>query len=197
MKHQQNNTKYEAILETANDLFWKHGIKRVTIEEICSEARVSKMTFYKYFPNKIELAKTLLQQVFEESMHKFNEILNDNLPFTEKINKIILLKFEAIKNISTEFINDLYKNQEYGLYQYMEEQKKQMLGLFVDFLIDAQHKGQIRKDIKIDFILTYINQGYSLFENKELVSKYDQPQGLIMDFMNFMFYGLLPNEQAG
>lgn len=190
----KNNIKYQAIFKTGKVLFWKHGIKRVTIEEICTEAGVSKMTFYKFFPNKIELAKKLIQQILEESSQQFNEILESNLPFTEKINRIILLKFETTKNISTEFIIDLSKNQEYGLYQYIEEQKKQTLKMFLDFLIKSQKKGYIRKDIKIDFIMAYISYGYSLFDNKELVSKYDNPQDLIMDFMNFMFYGLSPKK---
>jgi len=63
----KNNIKYQAIFKTGKVLFWKHGIKRVTIEEICTEADVSKMTFYKFFPNKIELAKKLIQQILGKS----------------------------------------------------------------------------------------------------------------------------------
>ncbi|MDH5400751.1 MAG: TetR/AcrR family transcriptional regulator, partial [Cyclobacteriaceae bacterium] len=55
------NRKYQAIFETAKELFWKYGIRRVTIEEICKEAGVSKMTFYKFFPNKVALANTILE----------------------------------------------------------------------------------------------------------------------------------------
>ena len=55
MDNLTTNPKYLDIFKTAKDLFWKYGIKRVSIEEICKEAKVSKMTFYKFFPNKIEL----------------------------------------------------------------------------------------------------------------------------------------------
>ncbi len=192
MSNHKTSPKYQSIIAKSKELFWKHGIKRVTIEEICTESQVSKMTFYKFFPNKIELAKTLLQQILEESSQQFNEILSDDIPFTEKINRIIRLKFEATENISTEFINDLYKNKEYGLSEYMEEQRNRTLNLFIEFLSESQRKGDIRKDIKIDFIMDYINHGYTLFENKELASKYDNPQALIMEFINFMFYGLSP-----
>ena len=33
------------LLKIARELFWKHGFKRVSIEEICQKASVSKMTF--------------------------------------------------------------------------------------------------------------------------------------------------------
>jgi AcrR family transcriptional regulator len=192
MSQTKSNPKYEAIIAKGKSLFWKHGIKRVTVEEICLESQVSKMTFYKFFPNKIELAKVLLQQILEESSQQFNKILSDNIPFTEKINRIIRLKFEATENISTEFISDLYKNKEYGLSDYMEAQRNKTLNLFIEFLTQSQEKGDIRKDIKIEFIMDYINYGNSLFENKALASKYDNPQALIMEFMNFLFYGLSP-----
>ena len=49
---QPKNIKYNQILTKGKELFWKYGIKRVAIEEICKQAHVSKMTFYKYFKNK-------------------------------------------------------------------------------------------------------------------------------------------------
>ncbi len=40
----KSNPKRELILSTGKDLFWKFGFRRVTIEEICKEAGISKMT---------------------------------------------------------------------------------------------------------------------------------------------------------
>ena len=50
-----SSPKKEQILKTGKELFWKYGFKLVTIEEICKEAGVSKMTYYKYFTNKITI----------------------------------------------------------------------------------------------------------------------------------------------
>ena len=44
----------------------------MTIEEICGEAKVSKMTLYKFFPNKIELAKVILKKVFDDFEHRLS-----------------------------------------------------------------------------------------------------------------------------
>jgi AcrR family transcriptional regulator len=41
------NLKLARIASTAEKLFMKFGIRRVSVEEICREASVSKMTFYK------------------------------------------------------------------------------------------------------------------------------------------------------
>jgi len=40
------------ILEAAKELFFKHGFKRISIEDICNKADVSRRTFYVYYENK-------------------------------------------------------------------------------------------------------------------------------------------------
>ena len=48
--------------------------------------------------------------------------------------------------------------------------------------------------IKIDFIIFYMKQMSQIIEDEYLISKYDHPQDLIIESMNFFFYGLLPKE---
>jgi len=52
----------------------------------------------------------------------------------------------------------------------------------------------IRQDIKIDFILHYVNNSSQIMDDKHLLSKYDHPHDLIMEMMNFLFYGLSPKK---
>ena len=66
MLNEKENAKREALLNTGRRLFWKYGFKRVTISEICEEADVSKMTYYRCFENKTDLAKTIFDKVVKE-----------------------------------------------------------------------------------------------------------------------------------
>ena len=59
MSENINSKKIGQLVTTAQELMMRHGIHRVTVEEICSDANISKMTFYKYFKNKIELTKSI------------------------------------------------------------------------------------------------------------------------------------------
>ncbi len=74
MRDPKNNHRYVQVLAAARELFWKHGLKRVTVEEICREAGVSKMTFYKFFPNKVTLAKAVYDKEVETGYEKFIEL---------------------------------------------------------------------------------------------------------------------------
>lgn len=188
------NSKYQDIFRTAKELFWKYGIRRVSIEEICKEAGVSKMTFYKFFPNKIELAKTILKVNVGTSLEKFEKVVNGDLSFNEKIKEMLLIKLEGTKDISIEFVSDIYKIPDNGLQQIVQKQAERSFEIFVGFLKDSQKSGLIRKEIKIDFILYYFNQMNHILDDKDLVSKYKHPQDLIMESMNFLFYGLLPRK---
>ena len=49
------------ILKKSSDLFFKHGFRSVSIDDICSELRISKKTFYKYFSQKDLLIERILK----------------------------------------------------------------------------------------------------------------------------------------
>ena len=184
------NAKQQNILKTAHNLFWKHGIRRVSVEEICREAGVSKMTFYKFYPNKIELAKSILENLINASIVKFKTIVESNIAFSEKMKEIFLIKIEGTNNMSIEFINDIYSNPGIGLKEYMDEQYQKSMKITVDFYTRAKENGFIRSDVKIDFIIALSNQILEMMKNKELISQYNSPQDFIIESMNVLFYGI-------
>ena len=67
------------LLKVARELFCKHGFKRVTIEEVCQKAGVSKMTFYRVYSNKIELAKAVYDEEVNKGVQKFKAILAEDI----------------------------------------------------------------------------------------------------------------------
>lgn len=195
MNIKKNNAKYQSIISTGKDLFWKYGIKRVTIEEVCKEAGVSKMTFYKFFPNKIELVKTILDNLIETSIIKLKQITKSKIPFSEKLKELFLMKIEGMNNLSMEFMNDIYSNADTGLKGYMEEQQMNSMGIIINFYKDAQSKGFIRKEVKIDFILAYSAQIFIMMENENLIKQYNQPQDFVLECMNLLFYGIVTGNE--
>ena len=66
--------KREQLIQAAEALFVKHGMRRVAVEEICRQAGVSKPTFYKYFENKAALARRIDELWIEEALQRIDEI---------------------------------------------------------------------------------------------------------------------------
>ena len=51
----------QQIIKTAGEMFFRLGIRSVSIDDICRELGMSKKTFYVYFAGKDELVAQLLQ----------------------------------------------------------------------------------------------------------------------------------------
>ena len=190
MSDYSQNIKYQHLLIAGKDLFWRHGVKRVSVEEICAQAKVSKMTFYKFFKNKKALVITILENTVGVALENYKELIKQDCSFTDKVEQMLKMKLEGTKDISQEFITDIYQSPSLNLLPYMEEMSKKSLALTVDFLLDSQKKGLIRKEIKIEFILYYFNQMLAMTTDTELLSKYKNPQDLIMEATEFFFYGI-------
>ena len=52
----------ERIVDTAYDLFSRHGIRAVGVDTIAAEAGVAKMTLYRHFPSKDDLVLDFLSR---------------------------------------------------------------------------------------------------------------------------------------
>lgn len=186
--------KYYDIVTTAKDLFWKHGFKRVTVEEICTVANVSKMTFYKYFPNKNELAIQIIKDMFDESIKKINDLMLSDISFEEKMKLQVKMKLEATNDISEEFVKDVYGDNDSEVKKYWEKMANDAIDTVMNHYKEAQKKGWMRKDIKIDFIIYVINRFFEFVNDDYLISKYDTMQDLIVEINKFFLYGILPYE---
>src|SRR5574344_1474562 len=99
------NKKKSDILEAAKALFWKYGFKRVSIEEICREAKVSKVTFYKFYPNKIELAKAVLDNGVETATVDFRTRSEKVTSTAKLLEGMLNMKKNGIHDISKEFLS--------------------------------------------------------------------------------------------
>lgn len=188
----KHNKKYQQVLKTGKDLFWKFGIKRVTIEEICTVADVSKMTFYKFFTNKTELVKHIIDHTFEEAMISYNKIMQADKIYKDKITDLVLLKLDATNDISHEFISDYYALMDKELAGYLQIKVQENIEIMLGDLKEAQKKGEIRKDIKPEFINYFLNHLAVMGNDPHLNSLYPDAQEMIMELMNFFFYGIMP-----
>ena len=189
-----SNPKRELILKTGKELFWKFGFKRVTVEEVCKEAGISKMTFYKFFTNKIDLVKTIMNNILQESISKYKNIMASEIPYPEKVVALIHLKSEQVETMSSEFFRDYVQADDPEMISYLQQLSGESMQMFTDDFRKAQENGDIRKDLKIEFIMYIMNHLVEMAQNDALINMYEEPQDLVMEITNFLFYGILNRE---
>ncbi len=187
--------KYLDLLSTGKELFKRFGIKRVTVEEICSEAGVSKMTFYKYFNNKDQLALAIFKPIIEKKTKEFTDLMDSNISFSMKVEQTIMMKMEEGENLSKEFLSEVYSGDSPELLAYLDKKTKENLELMENYYRKAQEKGDLRKDMKIEFLMYFIDHLFVMISDEKLSGMYDTGGELIYEMINFFFYGILPRPE--
>ncbi len=183
-------TKKESIVEAGRDLFFRHGIRRVTVAEICRAAGSSKMTFYRHFANKDALVIHILGAIVDEQMALFESMAKEETPFAEKMERLIAMKADMIQQFSKEFMNDLLSGEsQAGLYLLKRRQEADKTIRL--FYADAKRKGQIRKDINLDFLLYLTEHFRQLMADPNLDQLFSHPVELMRELLDFYLYGML------
>lgn len=187
-----SSKKYKSIMASARLLFWRYGFKRVTIEEICTNAQASKMTFYKFFDNKQELAKAVFDAEVAVSLAKTKAILLAETTTEEKMKQLILLKADGTHEISREFVEDFYTNPDLGMKTYIEQRTQEVWQEMIKDFKEAQQRGVFRKDMKMEFLLVFAQHITGLLTNPAAMQLFQTPQELILEVTRLMVYGLIP-----
>ena len=184
------SVKRQHIIDTATDLFLKFGVKRVTVEEICRSAKVSKMTFYKYFKNKTELAEYIIFSILDIAQKEFDSIWKEISTFQYKIDQFIKLKMIYAKKFSKEFLGD-FMNLSPKIHGIVLDYTRKNQITFIKLIEQAQSKGVIRNDVSIDIITLMLNHFIELRDDKRFLNFYGNVEDITSDMLNFFFYGVM------
>jgi AcrR family transcriptional regulator len=191
MKTKKEPKKKTQIWEAADKLFNQFGFKKVTVEEICQTAGVSKMTFYKYFANKNELIKHLWQIMINESWAKMDELEKPGISFREKVQMILKMKEEATTTMGDQYVRD-YLDMVPELQDFYNQILAEVMQRFMKIIKNAQEKGEVRKSLRPEFFLAVVNQFLELAKNEQLASIYDNYTDFALEVNNYLYYGMMP-----
>jgi hypothetical protein len=107
---------------------------------------------------------------------------------------MIHLKKDQIEHMSSEFFKDYVQSDDPEMISYLQQLSGESMQMFTDDFRKAQENGDIRKDLKIEFIMYIMNHLVEMAQNDALINMYDEPQDLVMEITNFLFYGILNRE---
>ena len=185
-------TKKEQLESTAKDLFWKHGFKKVSIDEICKKSNVSRKTYYTFFENKNDLIIYLYSRMIDDTYVIYEGIIKSDLTFSEKLEKIFSYKFESTKNLSIEFIADLYNPDAGELMTFFNSAIERSMKFTRDFLSDAQKKGDLNPQLNLDYIMFMMQKVIDLCGTQELISMFPDANTMTRQVTQSLIYGIMP-----
>ena len=139
------------IIKTAGDLFFRLGIRSVSIDDICRELGMSKKTFYVYFESKDALIEQLLQANLDYMSGKMEELLK--LGDFRQLVKVFIKRQEAEKNDVRRVPQLVYDLKKYYPRQFAEFQSKcfEMQKAFImRYLELGVSQGLVRANLNIE-----------------------------------------------
>jgi hypothetical protein len=154
------------------------------------------MTYYKYFANKTTLALFILDELYSDGMTEYHRIMDSQLSYAEKIDLSIKLKLDNAKNLSQEFINELYKNGEPEIMDFMHKMAGLSIETFMADFRSFQERGEIRRDVKPEFMFYMINKMMEMTTDDNFIRLFDNPTEMVSSISKFCFYGIMPVEAS-
>jgi len=185
-------TKKEQIEHKAKELFWKHGFKKVTIDEICKKANVSRKTFYTFFDNKSALVIHLMKTMTDEAFAESKKIMEGEGTFAEKIEQSLNLKLERNKEMSIEFVADFYNPEATDILECFNQIMTESMNMLVDFLKKAQKTGQMNPDLNLNYVLWLMQKQIEFCSSPELMSMFPDVDTITRQLTESLIYGILP-----
>ena len=166
------------ILKTAGELFFKYGVRSVSVDDICNEMHISKKTFYVHFKQKDELIECLLNSMRDEDIKKQAEFLNtDNVIIASIVNyKNLVKSFNVDKHIA--FVYDLEKYYPKIMNKHREEKKLNLINSIKSMIMLGIKQGFFQLQMNV---LSYTQ----LVEAKKHPERYP---GLIVRVWGFSAY---------
>ena len=185
------------IIKTAGELFFRLGIRSVSIDDICHELGMSKKTFYVYFASKDELIEQMLQANLAYIDGKMEELLL--VKDFRQIVKLFLKRQETEKNDVRRVPQLVYDLKKYYPRQFAEFQEGclEMQQRYLEqYLEMGVSQGLVRADLNIK-ITAFLFAGLhsaAIRDFEELEARNHNMHQLGYTTMDILVRGILSEE---
>ncbi|PKL80732.1 MAG: hypothetical protein CVV25_03250 [Ignavibacteriae bacterium HGW-Ignavibacteriae-4] len=182
---------HQKLLDATRKLIWKQGVNKTTVDHICDEAGLSKMTFYRAYENKFDIIKEILDENYKDLEENYKKIFSKNIPFIEKIMELIYYNMEANKEISPDLVRDILKQENPMMKDYMRGKVDFYREISLKYIVLEQKKGNFRDDVKIEFISFFIDHINELILDERLNNVYESTDELANQLTKMFYFGIL------
>lgn len=138
------------ILKTSGELFFKFGIRSVSIDDICNELHISKKTFYTVFKQKDELIVELLDAMRQKKEKDYQLVLAPSVNVLD----LLMQSFKTLRQHSMEkhlaFGFDLEKFYPELWHERQVMLKEMDLKYMAQMLRTGIEQGMYREDLNIE-----------------------------------------------
>ena len=182
--------KMKAILSAAFELFSSQGLKEASIAEISGRAGVSQVSIYNYFQSKENLVRQTIFAFLNEKMKRSEQVLESEIPFYEKLEKLFFLTEEARDQANPEFLLTAIGDDPLTRRLMAEYNRNRTEPFIMRLIKQGKDQGAISRDLSDEAIRLYIQALQGILAQPSLSRQ------ARLDIDELFFYGLQGKSRA-
>lgn len=186
-----NNTK-EKILENAEALFNRYGVRSVSMDDIARELSISKKTIYQFFKDKDELVTLITKEHIDRERSIMASVRTTAANAIEELFKLSSCIREHIKEINPSMMFDIQKYHPKAWSLWLEFKVVFVKGTILDVIARGKKEGYFRERIDAEIVATFRVESIEMsFDDKIFPrNKFDFTEVQMMLFDHFA-HGLM------
>lgn len=177
---QQNDTPSTAkdirqhVIDVASDMFYRMGIRSVTMDDIAHKLTMSKRTLYQIFADKEALLLATAIKHDEEECARMEQLSKECSNVLELLIVVFEKKMREMDEMCVTFFTDLMKYP--ALVAHFEESRRAQEVEAVKFLDRGKEQGLFRKDVSFPIVVRQISAGMELTMKNGFLGGYSQAE---------------------
>jgi AcrR family transcriptional regulator len=145
----------DRIVEAAHEKFRRFGIRRVTMDEIARDLRISKKTLYQRFPDKEALVRACTDRIAGTVMPKVAAALAADGPPMQRIAAAWSGFALVPRLLSAELIADIQADYPH-LWSEIDARRHELLARFEKLIADGVRSGDFRPEVHPKVVMRII-----------------------------------------
>ncbi|WP_109077750.1 TetR/AcrR family transcriptional regulator [Aggregatibacter kilianii] len=184
--------KDSVLKQAAITLFYEQGWIATSVAEICRLAGVSRVTFYKHFPTKETLVKTVFEEQKNKMRDEFERLLHEHADLATVIERILGMQQDAMATLySAPVLADLKAHRNEELQRFFQQMAQEKYRFMHHFFGTLQQRKVIRDDFPIVLIDVLIQKIDEMLNTPMLQQHYvGNEQQLLKDVLQFFMHGI-------
>jgi AcrR family transcriptional regulator len=136
----------ELILDAGFALFRQHGIRRVTMDELARQLRISKKTIYRHFPDKAAMVRACADRIVATVLPTVLGAFTSTGPVRERL-ALVMKTLSAIPRLVTpEFVADVRTDYP-AVWEYIDARRHAVVANIDRLFADGVASGEVRPEI--------------------------------------------------
>jgi len=179
----------DRIIEESRKLFFKYGVKRVTMDDVSKNLSMSKKTLYQYFSDKDELVEEATKVHLEQEQLEMEDIYNNSANSIDELYQVSRCIRRNINDINPTVLFDLKRSYHKSYLLWTKFKEEYISESIIKNLKRGIEDGYFRKEIDLEVMAKLrLMEIQLLFDNEIFpIRQFDFRDVQLQLFNHFVF----------